>query len=60
MGEYRFTAIVSVDGWTAGDRDEAGYAEAALNSASLPDARQLDGYADLGAEAGIVFVASDQ
>ena len=59
MSEHRFIVIVNVDGWTAEDRAEADYAEAALNTAGLPDAKQLDGYADLAAEADITFVASD-
>jgi len=60
MGEHRFITVVNVDGWTAGDRDEASYAQAALYAAGLPDARQLDGFADLTAEADITFVAIGQ
>lgn len=59
MSEHRFTVVVNVDDWTAGDRDEAAYASAALNVASLPDARQLDGYADLEATADIVDVVAE-
>jgi hypothetical protein len=60
MSEHRFVVIVNVDDWTASDRDEADYALAALNTAGLPDAKQLDGYADLEAQADIVFVAGDE
>lgn len=59
MGEHRFVVIVNVDDWTAEDRDEAEYAFAALNTAGLPDAKQLDGFADLEAQADILIVASD-
>lgn len=59
MSEHRFVVIVNVDDWTAADRDEADYAFAALNAAGLPDAKQLDGYADLGAQADITFVVDD-
>ena len=59
MSEHRFVVIVNVDGWSTEDRDEADYAEAALNAAGLPDAKQMEGFGDLAAEADIVFVASD-
>jgi len=38
------------------DRPPAGYALAALNAAGLPDAWQLDGFADLPWIAGITSV----
>ena len=63
MSEHRFTVIVSVDDWPEDDlakgRAEAEYAAAAVNYASLPDARQLDGFADLWrVQADIVSVGS--
>jgi len=64
MSEHRFTVIISVDDWPEDDlakgRAAAGYAAAALNCASLPDARQLDGFADLWrVQADIVFVEDE-
>lgn len=58
MTAHQFIVTVDVEGWAARDRDEASYAEAALNAADLPDARRLDGFADLAAEAGITDVAA--
>jgi hypothetical protein len=48
-----FLVEVTVENWEADDRDPVQYAAAALRAACLPDARSLDGYADLDAEAGI-------
>ena len=55
MSTHEFIVTVDVDDWEAAnvhatewpDRTPEGYAMAALNVASLSDARRLDGYADL-------------
>jgi hypothetical protein len=56
VSEHRFTVIVNVANWDDPIRSVAAYAELALRCASLPDACQLDGFADLAAEADILTV----
>lgn len=54
MTAHQFIVTVDVDDWDAADgRTPGEYAKAALYSASLRDARSLDGYGDLAAEADI-------
>jgi hypothetical protein len=54
MSSHQFIVTVDVDDWDATDGRTAGeFAKAALYSASLRDARSLDGYGDLSAEADI-------
>lgn len=54
---HQFLVTVDVAGWDdASERTAAQYAEAALAMASLPDARRLDGYADLDATADITGI----
>jgi len=57
MTDRQFIVTVSIDGWDAQDgRTEADYAADALRCADLPEARRLDGFADLAAEADVIGV----
>jgi hypothetical protein len=64
VSTFEFTVYVEVDDWDQGavdatewpERTEQEYAHMALYCASLRDAKNLDGYADLGASAGIASV----
>lgn len=58
VADHEFLVTVSVDGWTdPGDgRTEQDYADAALGAAGLREARYLDGFADLGADADITGI----
>ena len=47
MSTHEFIVTVDVDDWLDDPRDPGEYARIALNTASLPDARRLDGYADM-------------
>lgn len=62
MTTYLFLVEVDVEGWDddpspfgylGNPRSPAGYAEAALHKAVVPDASSLDGYADLNSKAEI-------
>ena len=56
MSEHQFLVTVTVDDWPENpglDRTAAMYAQDALLTAGLPDARVLDGFADLTAAADV-------
>ena len=63
MSTHRFLVEVEVTGWPESDPEynctERDYAYGALWAASLRDARHLDGFADLEADATISGVEDD-
>jgi hypothetical protein len=57
MADHQFIVTVHISGWAPLDgRSEQDYARTALWVADLPEARRLDGYGDLSAEADITGV----
>jgi hypothetical protein len=58
MSDHQFLVTVTVENWADNDAGvtEQDYASAALGVVSLPDARHLEGFADLDAEADVTGI----